>query len=154
MDNYDYNKNIYLLPLKFNISKSNIAWTYIGGIFLSFSVTFSFLSAVAIEMCINDGYNLFNISMAIVTAIIALFSLVTILPRCLIIDADKIQLKCLLYKRVICWSDLSSLSINATDVAVGTRDTRGLGARKDITLTMHKANQTVPGVRIGIKKLN
>ena len=153
MQNYDYNKNIYLLPLKVNTSKSKIAWTYVVGIFLSFSMTFSFLSAVAVEMCINDGCDLFNVSMAIATAIIALFFLVTILPRRLIIDTGKIQLKCLLYKREIYWSDLSNLSVNVSDVAVGTRDTRGLGSRKDINLTLHKANQTVPGVRIGVKKL-
>ena len=153
MNNYDYNNNIYLLPLKVNTSKSKIAWTYVSGIFLSFSVTFSLLSTFAIETCINEGCDLFNISLAITTALIALFSLVTILPRCLIINAEKIQLKCLIYKKEIHWADLSSLSVNVADVAVGTRDTRGLGSRKDINLTMHKANQTVPGVRIGIKKV-
>lgn len=153
MSNYEYNNNIYSLPLKVTTSKSNIAWTYIGGIFLSFSVTSSLLSAFAIEICINEGCDLFNISLAITTAFIALFSLVTILPRRLIIDAETIQLKCLIYKKEIYWADLLSLSVNVADVAVGTRDTRGLGSRKDINLTMHKANQTVPGVRIGIKKV-
>lgn len=152
MNNYDYNKNIYYLPLKVNTSNSKIAWTYVVGIFLSFSVTFSLLSAFAIETCINEGYDLFNASTAVTTALVALFSLATILPRHLLIDAEKIQLKCLIYKKEIYWSDLSSLSVNVSDVAVGTRDTRGLGSRKDINLTMHKANQTVPGVRIGIKK--
>ncbi len=153
MKSYDYNKNIYLLPLKVNTSKSNIAWTYIGGIFLSFSVTFSLLSAFAIETCINEGCSLFDVSLAISTAFISLSSLITILPRRLIIDTEKIQLKCLIYKREIYWSDLSSLSVNVSDVAVGTRNGRDFIWRKDKNLIMHKANQTVPGVRIGIKKV-
>lgn len=149
MKNYEYNNNIYLLPLKINTSKSNIAWTYIGGIFLFVTVTFSLLSALAVETCINEGCSLFLISLAITTAFLALASLIIILPRRLIIDAEKIQLKCLVYKKEILWADLSSLSTNVSDVAFAARPVWD----KDKNLVMHKANQTMPGVRVGIKKV-
>ncbi len=149
MQNYDYNKNIYLLPLKVNTSKSKIAWTYVSGIFLFVTVTFSFLSAIAIKTCINEGCDLFGVSLAITTALVALSSLIIILPRHLIIDAEKIQLKCLVYKKEILWADLSSLSTNVSDVAFAARPVWD----KDKNLVMHKANQTMPGVRVGIKKV-
>ena len=149
MSNYEYNNNIYSLPLKVTTSKSKIAWTYVSGIFLFVTVTFSLLSAIAIEMCINEGYDLFNVSTAIATAIVALFSLVTILPRRLIIYDEKIQLKCLIYKKEICWADLSSLSTNVSDVSFSARPVWD----KDKNLVMHKANQTMPGFRVGIKKV-
>jgi hypothetical protein len=149
VDNYDYNKNLYLLPLKVNTSKSKIAWTYIGGIFLFVTMTFSLLSAFAIETCINEGCSLFFVSFAIGTAFIGLSSLITILPRRLIIDDEKVQLKCLAYKKEIYWADLSSLSVNVSDVAFSSRPVW----EKDKNLVMHKANQTMPGYRVGIKNV-
>ena len=153
MENYEYNSNIYLLPLKIKTTKSNIARTYIGGIFLFVTLPLFLLSFLVIEKCIDRGFDFFLISLIVTTFIISLVSLIIILPRSLTVDDKKIQLKCLVYKKVIYWADMTSLSVNVSDVAVGTRDTRGLGSRKDINLTMHKANQTVPGVRIGIKKV-
>lgn len=149
MRSYDYNKNIYLLPLKVNTSKSNIAWTYVGGIFLFVTVTFSLLSALAVETCINEGCSLFFISLAIATALIALSSFITILPRRLIIDSEKIQVKCLIYKKELYWADLTSLSTNVSDVGFSARPVW----EKDKNLIMHKANQTMPGARVGIKKV-
>ncbi len=149
MKRYDYHNNMYLLPLKINLSKSNISFTYIGGIFLFVTVTFSLLSALAVETCINEGCSLFFISLAITTALIALSSFIIILPRRLIIDSEKIKLKCLAYKKEIYWTDLTSLSTNVSDVAFAARPVW----EKDKNLIMHRANQTMPGNRVGIKKI-
>ena len=45
---------------------------------------------------------------------------------------------------------MTSLATNISDVAFATRDSVW---EKDRNLIMHKANQTVPGVRVGIKKV-
>ncbi len=150
MKNYEYNNNIYLLPLKVNTSKSNIAWTYIGGIFLFFTLPFSFLSFVAVEKGIDKGFDFFFISLIVTTFIISIASLIIILPRQLTIDAEKIKLKCLVYKKEIYWADLTSLSTNISDVAFATRSSVW---EKDKNLIMHKANQTTHGTRVGIKKV-
>ena len=150
MENYEYNSNIYLLPLKINTTKSNIARTYIGGIFLFITFPLFLLSFLVIEKCIDKGFDFFSISLIVTTFIISLISLIIILPRQLTIDSEKIKLKCLVYKKEIYWADMTSLATNISDVAFATRDSVW---EKDRNLIMHKANQTVPGVRIGIKKV-
>ncbi len=150
MGEYEYNNSIYYLPLKINTTESNIARTYIGGIFLFVTLPFSLLSFFAIEKCIDKGFDFFFISLIVTTFIISLVSLIIILPRHLTIDTEKIQLKCLLYKKAIYWADMTSLSTNISDVAFATRDSVW---EKDKNLIMHKANQTGPGARVGIKKV-
>lgn len=149
MKNFEYDGDKYLLPLKVDTTKSNIAWTFIGAVFIFVTLPFSFLSVIAVETCINKGGDLFGISLAITTALVALSSLIIILPRHLIIDVEKIQLKCLIYKKEIYWADLTSFSVNASDVAFSARPVWN----KDKNLVMHKANQTMPGIRVGIKKI-
>ena len=99
MENYEYNSNIYLLPLKINTTKSNIARTYIGGIFLFITFPLFLLSFLVIEKCIDKGFDFFSISLIVTTFIISLISLIIILPRQLTIDSEKIKLKCLVYKK-------------------------------------------------------
>ena len=149
MKRYDYNNNMYLLPLKINLSKSNISFTYIGAIFLFVTLPFFLLSFFGVEKCLDKGFDLKFMFLIIATFLVSIVSLIIILPRRLIIDAEKVQLKCLVYKKEIYWDDLTSLSTNVSDVAFAVRPV----LEKNKSLVTHKANQTMPGFRVGIKKM-
>ena len=149
MKRYDDNNNMYLLPLKINLSKSNISFTYIGAIFLFVTLPSFIVSFASYEACIDKGFDFFLISVIITTFLISIASLIIIFPRYLIIDTEKIKVKCLVYKKEIYWTDLTSLSTHVSDVAFASRPVW----EKDKDLIMHRANQTMPGNRVGIKKV-
>ena len=89
-------------------------------------------------------------SYILITCFLSMFitSIVLIYPRHLIVDAEKIQVRCFIFKKEIYWVGAKSLTTHVSDVAFTTQQNWS----QSINLRIHKVNQTNHGERVGIKK--
>lgn len=148
MKRYENDGNTYSLPLKINLAHSKRMFGYNLLVFLFMTLPSGLLVFVGIEAGIKKGVD--STAYFLIACVLLMFivSLILIYPRHLVIDAEKIQLRCFIFKKEIYWVGAKSLTTHVSDVAFTTQQNWS----RSINLRIHKANQTSHGARIGIKK--
>ncbi len=148
MRKYENDGNTYSLPLKINLAHSKRMLGYNLIVFFFMTLPSLLLILCGIESGIKKGFD--GATYFLIACFLSMFiaSIVLIYPRNLIIDAEKIQLRCFIFKKEIYWVGAKSLTTHVSDVAFTTQQNWS----RSINLRIHKANQTNHGKRIGIKK--
>lgn len=148
MKKHENDGNTYSLPLKINLAHSKRMFGYNLIVFLFMTLPCGLLVLLIIESSIKKGFDSTTYVLIAWFLSFFIFSLVLIFPRHLIIDAEKIQIRCFMFKKEIYWVGAESLTTHLSDVAFTTQ----LNWSKSINLHIHKANQTNHGQKVGIKK--
>lgn len=148
MRKYENDGNTYSLPLKINLAHSKRILGYNLIVFFFMTLPSTLLILRGIESGIKKGFD--GAIYFLIACFLSMFiaSIALIYPRQLIIDVEKVQVRCFLFKKEIYWVGAKSLTTHISDVAFTTQQNWS----QSINLRIHKANQTSHGARIGIKK--
>ena len=149
MKNYEHDDEKYLLPLKINLAHSKKLFCNRLFIFLTLTLPSVLIILWIIEAAIKKGFDV--TAFTLITCLLFGFtvSLALIHPRHLLIDTEKIQVRCFIFKKQLYWANAKTLSSHISDVAYASKN---VSYNPSTNLHMHKANQTSPGQKVGIKR--
>lgn len=148
MKMYKHDGDKYLLPLKINLACTKTMLIYNLIVFLFLTLTSGLLVYFSVKTGIEKGFSTSLFCIIALFSVTCILSVALIFPRHLLIDAEKIQVRCFIFKKGLYWVGAESLTTHISDVAFTTQ----LNCSKSINLHIHKANQTNHGQKVGIKK--